>query len=190
MPIYSWDPSRMSSSTTSCSKHPAAKTDLSHMVCVPGSRSSDQVLAGLSQISDSCSGLGGRIQGLGISQEDLSQIQCSSGFCDNLRSLWKSTMEDEVTQFLGCDDWIPTQRFEVVQQNKVRGCDSATSNLINKTAVVAEKLHCSYLLRILTLQFFVNSGLGPVIVVFKAGFLTRGRPIGSCRSCLNIASSV
>ena len=48
--------------------------------------------------------------------------------------------EDEVTQFLGCDDWIPTQRFEVVQQNKVRGCDSATSNLINKTAVIADKL--------------------------------------------------
>ncbi|CAE7645183.1 unnamed protein product [Symbiodinium necroappetens] len=73
---------------------------------------------------------------------------------DNLRSLWKSTMEDvaegstvgpfqseeEVTQFLGCDDWIPTQRFEVVQKNKVRGCDSATSNLINKTAVITEKL--------------------------------------------------
>ena len=48
--------------------------------------------------------------------------------------------EDEVTQFLGCDDWILTQRLEVVQKNKVRGCDSATSNLINKTAVITEKL--------------------------------------------------
>ena len=48
--------------------------------------------------------------------------------------------EDEVSEFLGCSDWIPTQRFEVVQKNKVRGCDSATSNLINKTAVISEKL--------------------------------------------------
>ena len=33
---------------------------------------------------------------------------------------------------------VPTSRFEVLQKNKVRGCDSATSNL--KTAVVMEKL--------------------------------------------------
>ena len=73
---------------------------------------------------------------------------------ENLRSLWKATMEDvmegstvgpfgsedEVSEFLGCSDGIPTQRFEVVQKNKVRGCDSATSNLINKTAVISEKL--------------------------------------------------
>ena len=73
---------------------------------------------------------------------------------DNLRSLWDSTIEDvkeastlgpfgseeEVSAFLGCSDWIPTQRFEVVQKNKVRGCDSATSNLINQTAVITEKL--------------------------------------------------
>ena len=37
--------------------------------------------------------------------------------------------EDEVSEFLGCSDWIPTQRFEVAQKNKVRGCDSATSEL-------------------------------------------------------------
>ncbi|CAE7914902.1 unnamed protein product, partial [Symbiodinium necroappetens] len=69
-------------------------------------------------------------------------------------SLWESTLEDvkeastvgpfgseeEVSEFLGCSDWIPTQRFEVVQKNKVRGCDSATSNLINQTAVITEKL--------------------------------------------------
>ncbi|OLQ04162.1 hypothetical protein AK812_SmicGene12771 [Symbiodinium microadriaticum] len=95
----------------------------------------------------------------------------------NLRSLWKSTMEDvaegstvgpfqseeEVTQFLGCDDWIPTQRFEVVQKNKVRGCDSATSNLINKTAVITEKLQ----LPSTDLNVAVGSGLGLEIVVFK-----------------------
>ena len=51
-----------------------------------------------------------------------------------------SGSEEEVSKFLGCAGWIPTQRFEVVQKNKVRGCDSATSNLINQTAVITEKL--------------------------------------------------
>ena len=73
---------------------------------------------------------------------------------DNLRSLWKSTMgdvlegstvgpsrdEDDVSAFLGCSDWTPTQRFEVVEKKKVRGCDSAMSNLVIKTAVITEKL--------------------------------------------------
>ena len=50
---------------------------------------------------------------------------------DNLRSLWNATLEDEkegskvgllgseeeVSKFLGCADWIPTQRFEVVQES-------------------------------------------------------------------------
>ena len=39
--------------------------------------------------------------------------------------------EEEVTRVLGQDGWIPTQRFEVAQKNKVRGCDSATSKMIN-----------------------------------------------------------
>ena len=47
---------------------------------------------------------------------------------------------DEVSKFLGCSDWIPTQRLEVVPKNKVRGCDSATSNLINKKAVITRQL--------------------------------------------------
>lgn len=48
---------------------------------------------------------------------------------ENLSKIWEATMEDvkegstlgpfsstsEVSRFLGCDDWIPTQRFEVVQ---------------------------------------------------------------------------
>ena len=62
----------------------------------------------------------------------------------SLRSSCRSSMssgsEEEVSKFLGCAGWIPTQRFEVVQKNKVRGCDSATSNLINQTAVITEKL--------------------------------------------------
>ena len=73
---------------------------------------------------------------------------------ENLIKIWEATIEDveegsclgpfrsesEVTDFLRCDDWIPTQRFEVVQKNKVRGCDSATTNLINQATVITEKL--------------------------------------------------
>ena len=73
---------------------------------------------------------------------------------DNLLKLWESTLEDvaegsclgpfdteeEITQALDCSDWIPTQRFEVVQKNKVRGCDSATTNLINQITEISEKL--------------------------------------------------
>ena len=73
---------------------------------------------------------------------------------ENLQKIWDATIEDvqegssigpfrseaEVTSELGSDDWIPTQRFEVVQKNKVRGCDSATTNLINQITVITEKL--------------------------------------------------
>ena len=73
---------------------------------------------------------------------------------ENLVKIWEATMEDvhegsslgpfrseeEVTRVLGQEDWIPTQRFEVVQKNKVRGCDSATTNLINQATVITEKL--------------------------------------------------
>eukprot|EP00434_Breviolum_minutum_P005737 symbB.v1.2.005053.t1/scaffold291.1/size238869/18 len=43
----------------------------------------------------------------------------------------------------GCDEigrWIPTQRFEVVQKNKLRGVDSATVNGINMATKITEKL--------------------------------------------------
>ena len=73
---------------------------------------------------------------------------------ENLQKIWDATIEDvvegsclgpfqaaeEVTTMLGCDDWIPTQRFEVVQKNKVRGCDSATTNMINQITEITEKL--------------------------------------------------
>ena len=73
---------------------------------------------------------------------------------EHLPKLWEATLEDvqegscmgpfqeeaEVTRVLGTDDWIPTQRFEVVQKNKVRGCDSATTNLINQATKITEKL--------------------------------------------------
>ena len=78
------------------------------------------------------------------------RVPCS----ENLDKIWEATLEDcsegscvgpwysakEVSEFLGCSDWIPTQRFEVVQKNKVRGCDSATTNLVNPITVITEKL--------------------------------------------------
>ena len=73
---------------------------------------------------------------------------------ENLIKIWEATIEDvsegssvgpfeteqEVTNFLDQDDWIPTQRFAVVQKNEVRGCDSATTNLINQATEISEKL--------------------------------------------------
>ena len=73
---------------------------------------------------------------------------------DNLKKIWEATIEDaqegsclgpffseeEVTEVVQHEDWIPTQRFEVVQKNKVRGCDSATTNLINRATMITEKL--------------------------------------------------
>ena len=70
------------------------------------------------------------------------------------RCVWEATLEDvaegaaigpffeesEVSELVGDDHWIPTQRFEVVQKNKVLGVDSATSNGINMATVVTEKL--------------------------------------------------
>ena len=48
--------------------------------------------------------------------------------------------EAEVIAKLGTHQWVPTQRFEVRQKNKVRGCDSATVNLVNVVTMVLEKL--------------------------------------------------
>ena len=76
------------------------------------------------------------------------------GVSENLKKIWDATLEDvaegstigpfqhehEISQLLACEDWIPTQRLEVVQRNKVRGCDSATTNLINQITVITEKL--------------------------------------------------
>ena len=73
---------------------------------------------------------------------------------DNTQKIWDATMEDvhegvtvgpmfsqeAVSSFLGTRIWIPTQRFEVVQKNKVRGVDSATVNGINMATGIVEKL--------------------------------------------------
>ena len=72
----------------------------------------------------------------------------------NLMKIWEATIEDvqdgsclgpfftedEVARVVQQEDWVPTQRFEVVQKNKVRGCDSATTNLVNRATVITEKL--------------------------------------------------
>ena len=60
---------------------------------------------------------------------------CKEGSC--LGPFWS---EDEVSNVLGEEVWVPTQRFEVHQKNKVRGCDSATVNMVNKVTKVTEKL--------------------------------------------------
>lgn len=73
---------------------------------------------------------------------------------EHTAKIWEATMEDvaegstcgpffsrqEVSAFLGTEVWIPTQRFEVVQKNKVRGVDSATVNGVNVATVITEKL--------------------------------------------------
>lgn len=73
---------------------------------------------------------------------------------ENTEKIWEATLEDvqegscvgpmfsveEVDKFVGTKRWIPTQRFEVVQKNKVRGVDSATVNGVNMATVVTEKI--------------------------------------------------
>ena len=73
---------------------------------------------------------------------------------ENTQKIWDAAMEDvhegvtagpffskeEVDKFVGTPLWIPTQRFEVVQKNKVRGVDSATTNGINMATEITEKL--------------------------------------------------
>jgi len=68
--------------------------------------------------------------------------------------LWEATISDrdegsclgpfydeaEVSKLVGTEQWIPTQRFEVVQKGKVRGVDSATVNLVNTATRITEKL--------------------------------------------------
>ena len=49
-------------------------------------------------------------------------------------------VEELLKKFGPAQDWVLTQRFEVVQKNKVRGCDSATVNDVNNAAEVTEQL--------------------------------------------------
>ena len=67
---------------------------------------------------------------LKAAQEDVREGSCVGPFSD----------VEGVSQFLGTSQWIPTQRFPVLQKSKVRGCDSATVNGVNQAAVITEKL--------------------------------------------------
>eukprot|EP00971_Amphidinium_carterae_P345185 6486004-Amphidinium_carterae.1 len=76
------------------------------------------------------------------------------GVTEYSAELWKAALQDveegscigplfsevDVSMLTGTDRWIPTERFPVVQRNKVRGVDSATVNLINGATAVVEKL--------------------------------------------------
>eukprot|EP00971_Amphidinium_carterae_P021391 422068-Amphidinium_carterae.1 len=95
------------------------------------------------------------------------------GVTEHSDQLWKAAMQDvdegscfgpffsegDVTRHTGSDRWIPTERFPVVQKDKVRGVDSATVNLINGATAVVEKLvlpnidTCIGVLRKLASQF-------------------------------------
>jgi hypothetical protein len=55
--------------------------------------------------------------------------------CEDGHSVGPFFRQQQVTDFLGTDVWIPTERFARIQKNKVRGVDSATINDINAAAV-------------------------------------------------------
>ena len=77
-----------------------------------------------------------------------------SDVTENTQKVWEATMEDvsegvtlgpffskeEVDEIVKTKKWIPTQRFEVVQKNKVRGVDSATVNGVNMATEIVEKI--------------------------------------------------
>ena len=88
-----------------------------------------------------------------IRKKIISRVQAVP-ISENLLKIWEATEEDvregstlgpffdldTVSKIVETDRWIPTQRFEVVQKNKVRGCDSATTNMINQITIITEKL--------------------------------------------------
>lgn len=91
----------------------------------------------------------------------------------NTQKIWESTLEDvkegsclgpfydtdQVSELVGSPVWIPTQRFEVVQKNKVRGVDSATTNGVNMATRVVEKIELpSTDLNVSTLRWLKEHG--------------------------------
>ena len=81
-----------------------------------------------------------RVKGVPVSENLVKIWQASIEDVEEGSCLGPFSSESQVSECLGCDDWIPTQRFEVVQKNKVRGCDSATTNMINQVTKITEKL--------------------------------------------------
>ena len=76
------------------------------------------------------------------------------GVNKNSQTMWENTIQDvkdgftlgpffeskEVDKIVGSSTWVPTERIDVEQKNKVRECDSATVSLSNQMAAVMEKL--------------------------------------------------
>ena len=68
---------------------------------------------------------------------------------DNLRAIWDATIEN-VKEFSSVGPFVAEEevtiflKVEVVQNDKVRGCDSATSNMINPTTKISEKLQLPF----------------------------------------------
>ena len=72
----------------------------------------------------------------------------------NSKVMWDNTLQDvedgftlgpffdpkEIDKLVGSATWVPTERIDVEQKNKVRECDSATVSLSNQMAAVTEKL--------------------------------------------------
>ena len=81
-----------------------------------------------------------RVKGVPVSENLVKIWQASIEDVEEGSCLGPFSSESQVSDCLGCEDWIPTQRFEVVQKNKVRGCDSATTNMINQVTKITEKL--------------------------------------------------
>jgi hypothetical protein len=76
------------------------------------------------------------------------------GLDEHSKKIWDDTIEEvkagftvgpffkdkEVQDFVNSEAWIPTPRFAVVQKEKVRGVDGATSSGVNLATIVSEKL--------------------------------------------------
>ena len=61
--------------------------------------------------------------------------EVKKGFC-----LGPFNSEESVSNYLGTEQWIATERFAREQKNKVRGVDSATLSEINPASAVSEDL--------------------------------------------------
>ena len=81
------------------------------------------------------------------------KIKCK-GVTKNSKKIWDNTIEDrdagyclgpfyepeEVDEVVKDTEWVPTERMDVEQKNKVREVDSATVSLSNQLTAVTEKL--------------------------------------------------
>ena len=112
--------------------------------------------------------------------EFLSKVVCNVKKCEateNTEKICAATMEakvtagpmfsrDEVSVFVGTDQWIPTQRFEVVRNNKVRGVGQWCEHGHNdhgkdRTAIYRCQCRCSSVVAIPHQQGREDRRMGP-----------------------------